>query len=65
MKIGEYRKRAQLTQEALANKLNVDPSAITKWETGAAAPTAAKLPKIAEALGCTIDDLFGNEKSAG
>jgi len=31
---------------------------IAKWESGEAMPRADKLPEIAKALDCTIDDLF-------
>jgi putative HTH-type transcriptional regulator len=47
-----------LTQIELAKMLNVDRSTVAKWETGGALPTADKLPKIAKALNCKIDDLF-------
>lgn len=43
----------------LAEKMHTDRSTIAKWETGAAMPSAAKLPLLAEVLGCTIDELFG------
>lgn len=58
MKIKHFREKLNMTQETLANKLNVDKSAVTKWETGVAVPKANKLPKIAEVLECTIDELF-------
>ena len=54
----EVRAKANLTQEQLANLINVDRSTITKWETGEAFPRADKLPLLAEKLNCTIDDLF-------
>ncbi|MGI6151239.1 MAG: helix-turn-helix domain-containing protein [Christensenellales bacterium] len=62
MRIAEHRKRAGLTQQELAEKLGIDRSTVTKWETGAAAPLTAKLPEIAKALGCTINDLFAGKK---
>ena len=52
------RDKAKLTQEELAEKLGVDRSTVTKWETGGALPRASMLPKIASILGCAIDDLF-------
>nr|DAX58848.1 MAG TPA: helix-turn-helix domain protein [Caudoviricetes sp.] len=54
----KYRKMKNLTQIELAKMLNVDRSTVAKWETGGALPTADKLPKIAKALNCKIDDLF-------
>lgn len=56
--LAKCRKAAQLTQAELAAILNVGQSAIAAWERGAACPNANKLPIIAEALKCSIDDLF-------
>ena len=55
------RERATLTQQALADILNVDRSAISKWENEEFFPRTDKLPAIAKALNCTIDELLGNE----
>lgn len=56
--IRELREAAGLTQGALAEKIGVDRTAVVKWETGVAFPSSAKLPKLAEVLGCGIADLF-------
>lgn len=48
-----------LTQAELATKVSVTQSQVAQWERGAAMPNAAKLPLLAEVLGCTIDELFG------
>lgn len=58
MRIREMRERANLTQKDLAVEMGMDRSAIAKWEAEAALPTADKLPKLAQVLGCTIDELF-------
>lgn len=50
--------RGDKTQSALAEELGVDRSTIAKWETGKANPRADLLPKLAKALGCSVDDLF-------
>jgi transcriptional regulator with XRE-family HTH domain len=55
------RKTFKMSQTELAEKLNVDQTAISKWETGEAMPRADKLPELAKTLGCTIDDLFKTE----
>lgn len=52
------REKANLTQMQLAEKINIDRSTVAKWETGEALPRADKLPILAGALGCKIDDLF-------
>lgn len=55
------RERAALTQQELAEIINVDRSAISKWETGEFLPRTDKLPAIAKALDCTIDELLKAE----
>ena len=54
----KYRKRRGLTQEALANLLNVTPQAVSKWENGSY-PDGDLLPHIAAALEVSLDVLFG------
>ena len=58
MRIRELRLKAALTQDDLALQMKVDRTSVTKWECGAGLPTADKLPKLAQVLGCTIDALF-------
>lgn len=53
------RKKANILQADLAAAMNVNQSTVSMWESGASAPTADKLPKLAQLLGCTIDALFG------
>lgn len=57
--IKNIRQSKSITQKDLAEKVGVDRSTVTCWENGSANPTVSKLPAIAAALGCTIDDLFG------
>ena len=40
-------------------------SAISAWESGEKMPRASQLPALAEALNCTIDDLYNGGKEAG
>ncbi len=54
----EYRKKAGLTQEKLAEALSVSMQAVSRWETTDTLPDAALLPDLADALGITVDDLF-------
>ena len=60
-KIQLCRKRAGLSQEALAEKLNVSRQAVSKWETGAAEPELSKLRALATAFGVTADWLLSEE----
>lgn len=57
------RTRANLTQEAVAEALRVDRSAVAKWETGKAYPKTGKLPQLAALYGCSIDDLLRNDRT--
>ena len=57
----QLRQMANLTQKQLAEQLNVSQSNIAMWETGAAMPSASKLPELADLLHCTIDALYGRE----
>lgn len=55
------RKLAGLTQRDLAISVGTDPTTVSKWETGTQVPSAAKLRKLAVALGCTVGQLLGTE----
>lgn len=58
-KILYCRKRAGLSQEALAERLGVSRQAVSKWETGEALPETGKLATLAAALGASVDWLAG------
>ena len=53
-----YRKRAGLSQEALANRLHVSRQAVSKWETGEAVPELNKIVALAKEFGITMDELL-------
>ena len=55
------RKGHGLTQQQLADKLFVDCSSVTKWETGKANPDFEKQQKLADFFNVSIDYLFGRE----
>lgn len=60
--IYRLRKKNGITQQRLAEILKVDQTAISQWERGAANPAVDRLPELAKAFNCTIDDLFGSIK---
>lgn len=62
--IARARREKELTQEALANLLGVTNQAVSKWESDACFPDITLLPRLADALGLTLDALFGRETSA-
>lgn len=63
-KILYCRKKAGLSQEALAEKIGVSRQAISKWETGEASPEVGKLLMLARAFGVTTDWLLSEEEPA-
>ena len=57
-KIRDYRKKAGLSQEQLAEELNVSRQAITKWETNKGVPDISNLIAISDEFGVTLDELI-------
>lgn len=60
--IKQKREALDITQKQLAEKMGVERSTVAKWEAGVAFPAAAKLPKLAEVLGCSVADLFAKKE---
>ena len=60
-KIYACRKRAGLSQEALAEMIGVSRQSISKWEVGDAAPEITKLPLLAQAFDVTTDWLLSED----
>lgn len=62
MTIGEsiryHRKKLNLTQAQLAERLRVTPQAVSKWESGAGLPDLSMAVPLARALGITTDELL-------
>lgn len=52
------RKAAGMTLEDLAAAVGCTLQAVSCWERGQTLPTADRLPQLAAALGCSIDDLY-------
>ena len=57
--IAAKRKENGLTQEGLANLLQITPQAVSKWENGVGLPDVTLVPRIATALGISVNELFG------
>ncbi len=56
-KLYELRKQKGLSQEELANRLNVSRQTISKWEVGESAPDMEKLIAISELFDISLDEL--------
>ena len=65
VKIGKFiadcRKRANLPQMQLAEKLGITDRAISKWETGKALPDSSIMLELCGLLGITVNDLLSGE----
>lgn len=60
-KILACRRRAGLSQEALAERLEVSRQAVSRWECGEATPEPAKILQLARTFGVTADWLLDDE----
>lgn len=57
-KIKELRKKANISQEELAEKVGVSRQAVTKWESDAGLPDLDNLKSIASLFNISIDELL-------
>ena len=60
--IAECRKKKNLTQMQLAEKLGITDRAVSKWENGKAMPDSAIMLELCDALQITVNDLLNGEK---
>ena len=63
--IASYRKRSSMTQAGLADKLNYSDKAVSKWERELSCPDIGSIPKLAEILGVSVEELMQTPKAAG
>lgn len=61
VRIKELRLAAGLTQAQLAKKMNVDQTAVSRWESGNTEPMRKTHKKLAKVLGVTLDELKREE----
>jgi transcriptional regulator with XRE-family HTH domain len=54
----EARKRAELTQEAVAERSGVHPTEVSRIEAGKRDPRIATVEALAEAVGVSVSDLL-------
>lgn len=60
----QLRKLNNLTQEDIAEKLDVSRQTLSKWETGESLPDIDKCKLLADIFGVTLDDLVNYDKEA-
>ncbi len=63
-RIAALRREKELTQDALAEVLGVSPQAVSKWENDQTCPDISLLPKLAQELGVTVDELLSGKQEA-
>ena len=61
-RIAQLRKEKGLTQEELSQMMEVSAQAVSKWENDQTCPDISSLPKLAEILGVTVDELLSGKK---
>lgn len=54
-KIAEARKKSNLSQAELANKISISPQAVGKWERGESMPAITTLNRLAEIFGVDLN----------
>lgn len=60
--IAECRKKQDLTQMELAEKLNITDRAISKWETGKAMPDSSIMLELCDILKISVNELLCGER---
>ncbi len=58
------RKEKGMTQLELAEQMGVTDKAVSKWERDLSLPDAASLPRLAEVLGISVDELMQGRAAA-
>ncbi len=59
--IAECRRKTNLTQMQLAEKLNITDRAVSKWETGKSLPDSSVMLELCDVLGISVNDLLCGE----
>ncbi len=59
--IAECRKKQNLTQMQLSEKLNITDRAVSKWETGKSLPDSSIMLELCDILKITVNDLLYGE----
>ena len=62
--IAALRKANGMTQQELAEKLNVSDKTVSRWERDDGAPDLSAIPVIAEIFGITCDELLRGERKS-
>ena len=63
-RITAYRTKAHLSQDSLAELLEVSRQSVSKWETDASTPELGKLVRLSQVFGVSLDELVKGEAAA-
>lgn len=63
-RFARLRKARSLTQDYIADRVNVTPQAVSKWENDISSPDISILGKLADILDVTTDELLGKENAS-
>ena len=61
-KIAALRRKAGMSQEALADQLGISRQAVSRWEVGIAIPSMDNLLALSKLFGVPTDELMGGDK---
>ena len=64
MRIRTLRQQQNMTQQAVADLLQIDRTTYTKYEAGRVSPDHQGLVRLAEIFGCSVDSLLGVDDGA-
>lgn len=64
-RINEHRKKLNLSQEALGDKLNVSRQAVYKWETDQSLPDSNNLIELSKIFEISLSELIGENQDYG
>jgi len=53
------RRQAGLSQQQVAERMDIEPESVSRMETGAIAPTLARLRQFSRVYGCSLETIVG------
>ena len=59
--IKKYRVECNIKQYTLAERLNISPQSVSKWEQGLSIPNIENLCMLSEIFSVSVDDLLGKK----
>lgn len=64
IRLKEYRKKNGMSQQDIADRLDISGNTVSQWETGDRRPNIDMLIRLTEIFGCTADELLGINRSS-